>query len=112
MGIGPFSRSSSNYSNEYVPPTYTTNPNPRNYKIIRYKEKDGNSLVEINYPNCTNYEGNKILFYRCTMVELLLQKEIDPHFSENKTFKSPFARFEPTANGWNAGLKMLEYLDV
>jgi hypothetical protein len=31
---------------------------------------------------------------------LKCQKIIDPHFSDNKNFYSPIARFVPTDDGW------------
>lgn len=76
------------------------NPDPSNYKIVRSKQFKKYLAVMINYPNCTNYEGNKICVYECTLKQLLKQKKIDPHFSENKKFYSPIARFIPNENGW------------
>jgi hypothetical protein len=78
------------------------NPDPKNYKIIKSEFINGHLIVMINYPDCTNYEGNKLLLYKfCTLEELLKQKYIDPHFSDNEKFKHPFARFEPTDEGWH-----------
>lgn len=63
-------------------------------------------LLEIQYPDCTNYEGRKILVFEDTaLIELTRQGSIDPHFSNNPRFKSPMARFEPTAKGWNNAIK-------
>jgi len=77
------------------------NPNPSNYKILRNKKVMNFLILDIKYHDCTNYEGNKILvFENCTLVELQEQKYIDPHFSENKKYHSPIARFEPTERGW------------
>ncbi len=77
------------------------NPNPKNFEII-YGEQIGEYLiVKIKYPDCTNYEGIKILVYDrgTTFNDLIQQGSIDPHFSENKDFHSPIARFVPTAGG-------------
>jgi len=83
-------------------------PDPGNYKIVRSKAMYGNLLVKIKYPDCTNYEGNKILLYRnTTLKQLKAQKYIDPHFMNSKRIKSPVARFEPTKAGWTMGLVML-----
>ena len=88
------------------------NPNPNNYILKKYERHKNYVLMEINYPDCNNYEGNKILLYKETdLYDLLNQKYIDPHFSENKKFKSPIARFEPTENGWKMGLKLIEALN-
>ena len=120
MGISPFGwgRSSSSYDDtprqsvkEIVEslksPNYP-NPDPNNYKVIRAYEYNNKLIIEIKYLDCTNYEGRKILFYEdCTLVKLLAQKSIDPHFSENKKFFSPTARFEPTERGWCMAHKMM-----
>lgn len=62
-------------------------------------------IVKIHYPNCTNFEGNKILVFRdCTLQDLEEQVAIDPHFSDSKKYHHPIARFVPT----EAGLRMAE----
>lgn len=84
------------------------NPNPNNYKIKSYTENNGNLMIWINYPDCDNYEGDKICVYKgITLLDLIKQKLIDPHFSDTKDFKSPFMRLEPTQEGWNFGTKIL-----
>lgn len=87
------------------------NPNPSNYKIKKY-EQDGIFLaVFINYPDCKNYEGDKILvFSNVTIEELKKQKIIDPHFSDNDEYHSPIARFQPTHNGWVLALEFIRFL--
>lgn len=114
MGIGPFNYSSSSYDStpcriiEIEKKSPYPNPDPNNYKIIRGYEYNNHLIVEIKYLDCTNYEGRKILFYEnCTLLDLMKQKSIDPHFSENKKFHSPTARFEPTEKGWVMAHKML-----
>ena len=78
------------------------NPNPANYKILRYHAFEiGYLVLEIQYMGCTNYEGRKILVFNCKIQDLLKQKLIDPHFSDNKQMISPIARFEPTQTGWD-----------
>jgi hypothetical protein len=55
----------------------------------------------MQYPDCTNYEGNKILVFRgVTLIDLVNQRQIDPHFFKDAKVKSPIARFEPTPQGW------------
>ena len=77
------------------------NPDPTKYKILQNIQVGNHLVIKINYPDCKNYEGNKILvFENCTLEDLKNQKIIDPHFSDNKNFKSPIARFEPTGRGW------------
>lgn len=85
------------------------NPNPANYKIVRYIGNENYLIVEIKYLDCTNYEGRKILvFENVTMGELEQQKLIDPHFSDNKEYHSPIARFEPTERGLEMAISFIE----
>lgn len=103
-----YGRSRSSLSKETNYSKSLPNPRPDNYKIIKYLPYKRCLLVKVKYLDCTNYEGNKILLFKdCTINKLKKQGLIDPHFSENKKFHSPIARFEPTIEGWNIGLKML-----
>lgn len=82
------------------------NPDPKRYSIKRMHKKGDFLIIRINYPDCSNFEGNKILVYKdCTIVELAQQGSIDPHFSDSKEFHSPIARFRPDDEGW----KMAEF---
>jgi hypothetical protein len=105
MGLGlgfRFSRSSYD-SGPVIPnePEDLPNPDPKNFRIRRSEQIGRMLLIEVNYPDCTNYEGNKILLYKdVTMDQLERQGSIDPHFSENVKFASPIARFVPTEEGW------------
>jgi len=107
MGIGMFSRD--RYDECSCPkPVYEApvvvhpgNPDPANYQLVDTLTIGNFLIVEIKYPNCKNYEGRKILVYEgVTWQKLRSQKLIDPHFSANKKFISPIARFEPTDRGW------------
>lgn len=91
--------------------TKLPNPDPRNFKIVRSFSVDRNVILWVTYPDCTNYEGNKILFFHnCFVIEIENQKILDPHFSENPDYISPFARFEPTEAGWHAAIKLACYI--
>lgn len=125
MGCGPFRISRSTYDKRAEPSVITrevireqiikeisVNPNPKRYNIMRSRRFGKATglgkflLLEIQYPDCTNYEGRKILVFEDTaLIELTRQGSIDPHFSNNPRFKSPMARFEPTAKGWNNAIK-------
>jgi hypothetical protein len=102
MGISPFKSSSySSYdfssSKKVVTPP---NPNPKNYKILNSWYVEEYLVLRIKYPDCANYEGEKILvFYNVSIEDLEKQGSIDPHFSDNKNMISPIARFEPTRRG-------------
>jgi len=83
------------------------NPDPANYEILATKEIYDFLIVKIRYPDCTNYEGKKILvYYGVSMEDLDAQRLIDPHFSDNKNFFSPIARFEPTKRGLKLAIKL------
>ena len=87
-------------------------PDPRVFHITKsyYEDLPNGSLlvVLVNYPNCKNFEGDKILIFKdITMAELNKQKVLDPHFSNNKKFHSPIARFKPTDDGWILALMFI-----
>lgn len=78
------------------------NPNPTRFKILKTKQVGHYLIAIINYPDSTNFEGNKILVYRdITDSEFRNLRVIDPHFSNEKGVHSPIARFEPTIEGMN-----------
>lgn len=117
MGVFPKKWSSSSFDSYERPKTNkykntdmshpssssSLNPNPSNYKILKAVEENGFLILKINYPNCTNFEGNKILVFArgVTLLDIVNQKLIDPHFSSNDSYHSPIARFEPSDRGWN-----------
>ena len=87
-------------SSSYSAPAPDINPNPSNYKILLAEERGKFLIIKLQYPNCTNFEGNKILVYKgVKLIDLVNQKLIDPHFFENKKYVSPIARFIPTEEG-------------
>ena len=88
----------------------SSNPDPNNYKIIRAREINGFLLIELQYPDCTNFEGRKILLYKCSLINLVNQKTIDPHFFNDEKIISPIARFIPTDEGWYMGEGLISYL--
>lgn len=81
-------------------PKTLPDPRPTNYTIKDWKEIKNYLILLIKYNDCTNFEGEKVLVFKdCSYQNLLDQKLIDPHFSEDKSFHSPIARFEPTDEG-------------
>jgi len=77
------------------------NPDPRNYRIIKVDEINNFLIVKIKYPNCVNYEGEKILVFKdVNLITLINQHNIDPHFSNNSKYHHPIVRFVPTDEGW------------
>ena len=116
MGIGMFSKSYSSYDKPVYRdrivevevekrvevPVKLPNPDPTNFVIGKSLPIGRFLLVEVEYPDCTNYEGRKIMVYEnVTLQDLKKQGHLDPHFAENKKFHSPIARFEPTSKGWD-----------
>jgi len=104
MGLNfMFSRARADYP---YPPrpgatTFLPNPDPSKYTIVRKNQIGTHLLMEIQYVGCINYEGRKILvFTNCEWRDLKSQRIIDPHFSDNSSLRYPFARFAPTALGW------------
>ncbi len=84
----------------------TNNPSPRNFTIMSALQIGEWVVAKINYPNCTNFSGMKLLVFRgITLAELSSQGSIDPHFDENGF--APFARFEPTEAGHAAALLLV-----
>ncbi len=83
-------------------------PRSDNFYIQRI-ERVGEWLIAlIVYPDCTNFEGQKILVYRTSLASLGSQKHLDPHFSDNSAYLSPIARFIPTEEGWELAKKFCE----
>jgi hypothetical protein len=91
------------------------NPDPNNYHLVAAEENGPYLIVMIKYPNCSNFEGNKILVYKdLNLIALVNQKLIDPHFFKDAKYASPIARFVPTTEGWKmaqvfvAGMRVVE----
>jgi hypothetical protein len=76
------------------------NPDPSNWELLEDVSFGLYIAVKLRYPNCTNYEGVKVLVYKATLSQLVKQKSLDPHFSNQESYLSPIARFEPTDRGW------------
>lgn len=109
MGVGIWPSSRGSYSS--FDGSRNRNPNPLKYKILTATQIDIYLIVKIKYLACTNFEGVKILVYKdCTLKQLIKQKVIDPHFSENTNKKSPIARFIPTEDGMKMAITFVETL--
>jgi len=87
---------------------FNPNPNPANYFIQRHEQIGQFLVVQIKYPDCTNFEGLKILvFSGIKYKDLCKQALIDPHFSDKNLFNHhPIARFVPTDYGWRMALDL------
>jgi hypothetical protein len=104
--------------NEYHPGVATPeppnpeppNPDPTNFRILQAEQQGEFLLLKVHYPDCTNYEGNKVLLFKgVTLLDVVNQKVIDPHFNESgKGRHYPVARFAPTEQGWEMALKLMK----
>jgi hypothetical protein len=95
-------KSSFGVSQSYSEPV-APNPDPTKFRLVDSEEVGDWLVVKINYPGCTNYEGDKIMVYKnMTLKRLWIHNKIDPHFFKGEM--SPVARFEPTAHGWDMAL--------
>ena len=107
FGSSSMRKGSSNYEELKVS---QYDPNPSIFNIKKHIEKNGHTIVWINYPNCKNYEGNKIIFFKdTTFYQIYNLSEIDPHFTDLNVIK-PFARFEPTVEGWKVAKQLLNII--
>jgi len=84
-------------------------PDPKNYKILKAEQINKFLVLVIKYPNCTNYEGDKILVYEDVTINELTERSkkygLDPHFFDDKKYLTPIARFEPTDKGWEYAIR-------
>lgn len=87
---------SPNQTYEETPMT-AGNPNPKRWKFEKVLEVGKFLIVKLRYPDCTNFEGNKVLVIEDTLLNLINCTEIDPHFYPGGKI---VARFVPTDAGW------------
>lgn len=103
MGVNGYR--SSGRSSYYPEPS--VNPDPARFTILDFEGGVNKCVLKVQYPGCTNYEGVKILVFHAGVKAVLLQKTLDPHFSDKKDKLYPVARFAPTAEGWTDALKYI-----
>lgn len=89
-----------------------SSPDPKVFKIIKKESIGKYLLLFVHYPNCKNFEGNKILVYcNVSPLDLLEQGELDPHFSDKEKYIAPIARFVPTDSGWQMAQRFVQAED-
>ncbi len=107
--MGMFKKSCMLYSDK--PEVKAPAPNPLNFKVKNTIQVNCHLVAWIHYPDCNNFEGDKVLLYlNLSEKELYAQKSLDPHFNKDRKVVSPFARFEPTFQGMEAGVILARYL--
>lgn len=78
------------------------------FTIKKVERSGDNCLALINYPNCSEFKGDKlILFKDMSREKLAKMKSIDPHFLGSNNI---VARFRPTEEGWSLGRVCLQQL--
>lgn len=76
------------------------NPNPNRFTIWQSQDVGRFTIARVTYPDCHNFEGEKILVFEGVSVkELKALRTLDPHFCDG-AHVSPIARFVPTKQGW------------
>jgi hypothetical protein len=100
MGLGLFSGSHKVISYSPTMIYSTVNPDPKNFTILEERFHNGYLILLVKYPDCTNYEGKKLMIYTGfnNSKELLEYNKgnLDPHFSKDKG--APIIRFKPDEN--------------
>jgi len=107
MGIKLFSSSSNdtNYYHTTSEQLININPDPYKFKIIKKSFKRNNKIaIWVNYPNCINFEGNKVIVLSIKDYNTCIKTgKLDPHFSDRG--QTVLARFQPTKKGWRDAIK-------
>lgn len=88
-------------------------PNPAEFRFGRIEEfpENGAIVAEVIYPNCTNFEGRKVIVFQgISKKELVHQRTLDPHFSQKGIGIHIVARFKPTGIGWGLAKKFAKSL--
>ncbi len=74
----------------------TPNPNPHRFEIVDAELINGHTLLYVRYPNCTTFNGMKLLLLRGFNIYFT---KLDPHFLNDP--KHPVvARFIPNEDGY------------
>ena len=96
MGMSCMNSCSTNYNNEVA----NNAPDPKRFRVGWSEEYEGCCLLGVTYPNCTNYDGKKVLLVKGKNTT---RTELDPHFAEDGYV---LARFAPTKAGIALGRVM------
>lgn len=104
MGCGPFSGRRPSGGQSYL--ADPRNPDPNKFSCGEVRRIGDWWVAKINYPNCTNFEGNKIIV---TDFNPIYVGFLDPHFTETN---GVLARFIPTEDGWLMALAFAQMLNI
>jgi hypothetical protein len=103
MGLFKKPSWTSSYLDSSIKPN--VNPNPNNFRIEAAKKIGSFWVSIIRYPNCTNFEGKKVLL---TEFDPRNRTFLDPHFTPGSGL---IARFEPTVKGVELAKQMANFLN-
>lgn len=82
------------------------NPSPERFSILRSERVGDYLILMVHYPDCTNFEGVKIMVYQgfADTAALLAASngKLDPHFCPHGP--SPLVRFKPNEKGFDAAI--------
>lgn len=106
MGISPMSVDRSIPRETRLPEAAVGNPNPRRFTIERSVQAGQFVVLMVNYPDCRNFEGRKVLVIEGHEPTISGRDIIDPHFSESGL--KLVARFTPTEQGWQWAVQFAE----
>lgn len=81
-------------------------PDPYNFKVIKEVSFNESVLAWVNYPDATNFEGNKIILIK-GLRSVRGLTSLDPHFLKSGKFEV-IARLRPTEEGWKLGMTLLQ----
>jgi hypothetical protein len=89
----------------YTQETITTpNPNKYRFQILDIIEGTKYDLVKVHYPDCTTFNGIKLLLVHHNTVQTDI-KVLDPHFLEDNKI---IARFKPNEVGAKLAYKLVK----
>lgn len=85
-------------------------PDPSNWNLVDRVDWQPYCLLKIQYPNVKIHSGIKILLFKARFDDIIKQKKIDPHFSDEKGEKLiyPMIRFAP--NEWETAKEITKWL--
>lgn len=99
MGLNMFSRN----KNCGLCQAPAPNPSQSRWTLIERVEFENAYVLKVEYHDCTNFEGVKIIVFRGNYYKRIV---LDPHFEDSDT--SPIARFKPTE--WELACQFASFL--
>lgn len=76
-------------------------------------------VAKVRFPNCSScsYEGNKVLVYGVSALDVAKWRKLDPHWEQpkgprdSKVAPPPAARFPASKEGWERAIQFARLLD-